>query len=276
MKNSLVTALLCLVFLPGFAQSSGYEFQGQLRATVSKEKLPFGKSIHDINPEFCRYMALPPQDAFVLDQRIDRQKIYLGCALPQFLKVTGSPQGKSQYVQKDFDDLVHYVSVEVSAVSGGKIRTAQGKSAQLTPEQNFILAKADMGSEVRVKVFFRYKEEGSKVNEGEFGTTVVPEHEAQFPGGVIPMTKYLKKNVSDKIAEAVPKTVIQQAQVVFTVDETGKIVDAAISSSSTNLKADKIILDAIRKMPKWSPASTSKGLRVRQQISFPFGSQGGC
>lgn len=276
MKTILSLLIVFLILQAAFAQPSGFEYRGKLSPTVSKEKLPFGKTIHDISPDFCRFMVLPNKDALYLDQMLNRQRIYLGCTLPQFFKATGTRQDNFHYVQNDFDGMVDYVSTEISAVSGGKAKAAQGKGAQLSPEQSFILANADMGSAVKVKVLFRYRNDGSRVHEGEFAATVVPERQAEFPGGEKSLADYLKTMITDKISEAGPLDYIPQIDVKFIVDETGQVGQAKVINTNSGSKADRIIMEAIRNMPRWKPATNSKGKPVKQEVNLPFGTVGGC
>lgn len=105
--------------------------------------------------------------------------------------------------------------------------------------------------------------------------TVVPETEAEYPGGFKQLTEYLTENFINKISEKNALERIRQAIVKFTVNEEGQIVDAKIFKTSKDPKTDKLLLEAINKMPKWSPAKNAMGIKVKQEISIPFGG-GGC
>jgi TonB family protein len=62
--------------------------------------------------------------------------------------------------------------------------------------------------------------------------------------------------------------------VKFTVNEEGGIMNPKMLRTSRDSKADKLVLEAISKMPKWKPAQNSKGVKVKQEFTVPFG--GGC
>jgi TonB family protein len=104
--------------------------------------------------------------------------------------------------------------------------------------------------------------------------TVVPEIEAEFFGGSLEMTKYLKENIIYKIPETVPKQFNGIA--VFTVNENGEISNAKISNTSGDSKIDELLLEAAYKMPKWKPAENSKGIKVKQEFEIIIGKGGGC
>ena len=68
-----------------------------------------------------------------------------------------------------------------------------------------------------------------------------------------------------------------QAIVSFTVNEDGKIADAIVSKSSGDAATDKLLLKAINKMPKWKPAETADGTKVKQAFEFSVsGNTKGC
>ncbi|MBK6838306.1 MAG: hypothetical protein IPG90_08535 [Bacteroidetes bacterium] len=61
----------------------------------------------------------------------------------------------------------------------------------------------------------------------------------------------------------------------FTVNEEGEIIDPKIKVTTNNPKSDKLLLDAIRNMPKWKPATNSQGGKMKQDFEFAMGT-GGC
>jgi TonB family protein len=67
----------------------------------------------------------------------------------------------------------------------------------------------------------------------------------------------------------------QQGKVLFTVSEAGEIVNTKISKTSGDAKTDKLMIEAINKMPKWKPAENAKGIKVAQEFEFGVG-RGGC
>ena len=87
------------------------------------------------------------------------------------------------------------------------------------------------------------------------------------------MTQYLRENAINKIPETTSKQ-LQQVIVGFTVNEEGKIANVQISKTSGDPNTDKLLLEAINKMPKWRPAEDSKGVKVKQEFEFSVGNVG--
>ena len=267
MKNSINTLLLVLLISTGFSQNFKYEYTRRFTPVIKKEKLYFAGSVGEIMPEFNRYFALPARERHQMDILVD---------------MTDSPQVYSVFPQESFTKFIDFVSVEISATCDGKAFIAKSTGDVLTAEQKNILNTADLGTDIHIKIKFNYKNPANdnlttagKIKEGEYTVTVVPDTEAEFPGGSKEITAYLSDNVINEISGTGTSDKIQQAIVNFTVNEEGQIVDAKIFRSSTDPEIDKLILNATNKMPKWKPAENSKGIKVKQVVSIPFGG-GGC
>ncbi len=170
-----------------------------------------------------------------------------------------------------------YISTEVVTTSNGKVMTSTGFNDMLTSEQKNNLSTADLGTDIVVDVNYNYKNSATdavEMHTVHFTVTVIPEKEAEFPGGHQEMTQYLLDNAINKIPEPDSKK-IQHTLVRFTVDEQGKIANAQIFTSSGDQKIDNMLLKAINRMPKWIPAENSNGEKVKQEFEFSVGS-GGC
>ncbi|MEO5572304.1 MAG: TonB family protein [Bacteroidia bacterium] len=180
--------------------------------------------------------------------------------------------------------ITRYVSTEILVTSGGKSVKTIGSNAVLTSEQKKILTVADAGTNIVVDVIYKYKNTVTDDMEIQKMHTVVtvipenevvvPENEAEYIGGFRHLTKYLKENCINKISETIPK-LFQQGIVSFAINEKGEIANVKISVTSGDPKMDKLLLDAISKMPKWKPAQNSKGVKGKQEFEFSVGI-GGC
>jgi len=272
MKNS-IQLLLCFVFISGFSQNSTFNYSGRYTPTIKKEKLKEAKFVNEIMPEFERHFSLPNKESFLLSQQ---------------LKLVNSPKGyyiypqESFYPQDNYEKIIDFISIEISAISNGKTLIAKNDRAALTTEQKNILNAADLGSDVQIRIKFKYKYNlydngkiGADGKEGNYIVTVVPETEAQYPGGFKQMTEYFRQNITNKISEPNKLNKLQMAIVYFTVNEDGQVVNAKITNTSSDSKIDKLILDAMNKMPKWSAAKNAQGIKVKQEFTIPFGG-GGC
>lgn len=275
MKTSIITLLLVSLLTMGFSQNSKYEYEGRLTPSIKREKLNHAQFINQIMPEFCRYVKLPSEERTLLNEQlklIDRpNEFYI------------DPQVYFDHSVENYSKILYFVSMRISVVSKGKKLTSQSTGKILTAEQKNILNSADLGTDILIKIRFRYRNQGNisfseldQIKEGEYAVTVVPETEAEYPGGFKGLTDYLIKNVFNKIPNKINAEKIRQAVVKFTVNEEGQVIDAKISRTSTDPDTDKLLLDAINKMPKWKPAGNLKGTKVKQEYSIPLGRGDNC
>lgn len=263
MKNSIITLFLFLLYSTGFAQNSKYELPARQTPSVKKEKLTEAKLVTDLSPRLWSSMVLSSNERYYLDHR----------------RAEEFPQPANYvYPQERYKQTIDYVSVDISVISNGKILRAKSTSDKLTTEQKNILNAADPGTNIRASIKFKYKDQtpdnfGPRNNivEGVSTVTVVPETEAEFPGGFKQLSAYFIGNVINKVSDKNVSEKVQRATVKFTVNEEGQITDAKVEQTSTDTKIDKLLLDATNKMPRWKPAENSKGIKVKQQISIPFG-----
>jgi TonB family protein len=274
MKNSITTLSLFFVLTTCFSQNSTFEYNGRFTPSIKKEKLSGARFICEIMPEFSRYVSMPHRE---LDE------------LRQLSKSVCPPQRNygsfltyplDKYIQ-NYEQVIDYVSIEVLTTSNGKTLAARSSTDELTNEQKNILNSADLGSDIRIKIKFNYKKWVYKnihstdtLKEALYLITVVPATEAEYPGGFKQLSTYLTTNILDKISDKNRSKNILQAIVKFTVDEEGQLMDVKLSRTSTDLKTDQLILDAIHKMPKWKPAKNYQGMKVKQEMSIPFRGQG--
>ena len=264
MKNSIITSVLLLLYIAGSSQNSKFVYVGRLTPSVKKAQLAEANFVNEIMPEFSRYFVLPFNDHDQFDRRM----------------ITLYPQNYF-YPQENYTYLFNYVSIEISTTSDGKVLTSESTSETLTAEQKNLLNSADIGAGIHIKIKFKFKNEvnnklenAGKIYEGEYIATVIPETEAEYPGGFKQFSEYLTDNVFNKISGSSASMLIQQAVLNFTVNEEGQIVDARLLRTSTDPKVDELLLEATNKMPKWMPAENAMGIKVKQEFSIPFG--GGC
>lgn len=266
MKNTIITLLLLLLFINCFSQNFNYKYNGRLTPSVKKEKLNQAKYISDISPELWQKLILPHKERIKLDS-LRKMDYSLGYYL--------FPQG-------GYDIFINYVSVEITANCNGKVLTAKSTNDELTTEQKNILNTIDLGTDISIIIKFKYKNKAKdilgndQIIEGKLIVTAVPETEAEYPGGFRQITEYITENILNKISEKSVSEKIRQAIVKFTINEEGQIVNAKIFRTSWDPKTDKLLLEAFNKMPKWKPAKNSKGIKVKQEFSIPFGDSEGC
>lgn len=170
--------------------------------------------------------------------------------------------------------ITHYRSSELSITTNGKALKANGSDDKLNSGQIQILQSVELASEIEITV--KFKATNSVTGDMEDHTmkvlmTVVPEAEAEFPGGREQMRKYLKEAAINKINF----DEIKPAIVNFTINEDGNAVNVLITKSTGNEKTDKLLIEAVNGMPKWKSAQNSKGKKVKQNFVFLI-EMGGC
>jgi TonB family protein len=266
MKNGTCTLLFLLAVFTGFAQKAKYTLPERQTPSATKEMLNQAQYINDISPMLWSSFSLGTSGRYYLDMR----------------RPNMGPQAENYlYPQDNYKQIVNVFFVEITGTLSGKSVTAKSKSDKLTPEQKNILANADLGTDIAISLNYKYKNQqddqfGPRDNVVEATTviTVVPASEAQFPGGYRQLSEYFAGNVISKVAEKDIEPKVKRAAVKFTVNEEGEVVDAQISRTSSDAQIDRLLLEAINKMPKWKPAVDANGVKVKQVVSIPFGVTG--
>jgi TonB family protein len=269
MKNYTLILLSLLWINSGFSQNSTYKFAyfGRVTPAIKKEKLQGVKYISEVMPEFCRNFKLPAPERAQLDKLlkiIEPRKNY-------FFLLNGYTQ-----LCENYEEIITYSAIEILTTNQGKIHSSKSVTNILTSEQKKNLTDADINTDIRIKIKFNYKSwvvatrEQGKIKEGEYAATVIPQTEANYPGGFQALGNYITEQVVNKISIKDAAEKIRKAIVKFTINENGQLVDATLSSSSTDPKIDRLILDAIYKMPAWDPAVDAKGVSVKQEFIIPF------
>lgn len=166
-----------------------------------------------------------------------------------------------------------YVSVEVSSTNNGKTVKAVSKNDVLSKEQIDILQTADFATDVVIDVNYLCTNPATQAlvtHTMHISYTVIPEIEAEYPGGFLKLKEYLREKCVDKISESLAKYV-KSVIIRFNIDEQGDAVDARILQTSGYDKIDKLLLHVIHKMPKWSAAQDVNGNKIKQEFELNIG-----
>jgi hypothetical protein len=164
-----------------------------------------------------------------------------------------------------------YSSISISATCDGKILKSKNKNELFTEEQKNILKTADLNTSIALRVVYNYQNpvtDAIETSTMNLFLPVVPEKEAEFPDGPSGMAAYLKENVLDKFKTADTTKKTPSLELSFTVDEDGKIANTKFFGWNNDPNFQKVVLEAFNKMPKWSPATNSKGIKVKQEFRF--------
>jgi TonB family protein len=274
MKTTLITLTFLFAFMNCESQQAIFEYAGRWTPSIKKEKLNEIKFINELMPDFPRCLSMPYADRSQFDAQLKA-----GEKLKEYHTY---PQEFYNPPSELYSKILYFISMQITTVSKGTTLTSKITQGNvLTPEQKSILNSADMGSDIIVKVKFRYKNVGSisnydleQIKEGEYKVTVVPANEVEYPGGSKEISNYIIKNVFNKIPEKRDKMKIRQARARFTINESGQVINVKIIESSSDQKLDKLFLDAINKMPKWKPAEDANGGKLQQEFVLPLGFDG--
>ena len=170
-----------------------------------------------------------------------------------------------------------YRSVEISVSHHGKEQTAISATDSLSMEQLEILNHASLSASISIRVNYDYRVPVTHVMEHNTmlaEMTIVPQHEAQYPGGQKKLIQYLKENSPP--APAAKSGERQQLIIRFSIDEQGKVSHPEIRHSFGDTETDKQFLKLIQNMPDWKTAETPEGQKVSQEFEFIAGRGGGC
>ncbi len=246
----------------GVTQNPRFEYKGRTNPSVKKESLKGAKYLTNIDPDLWKNLYLSYEERNQLN------------------KVIG-PLNYTVFSPGNYSNVIELVSVSITAICNGKEMSAISTDDVLSLQQKSILSSADLGSDITLKVNFKFKnkyavvpEMRDKVLEGQLPVTVIPELEAEFQGGTKKFSAYFNDSVISKIRPTTSARKIFNAVMKFTIDEKGHIQDAKLIETTTDSGIDQLLLEAIRKMPEWKPAENPRGIKVKQEFTIPFG--GGC
>lgn len=172
-----------------------------------------------------------------------------------------------------------YLSVETKAIkSDGTIASAFGKNDVLTQDQLDLINRADYGTRLSFHVKYqpdRENNECAEIKEVNFIYTVIPEKLAEYIGGQDSLRAYIKENAIDKISKEKSKA-IEMANVSFAIGKQGQIIDVKITESTSFPDIDNLLINVVKKMPKWKPAQNEKGQSIIQNFELNIGTSAGC
>lgn len=170
-----------------------------------------------------------------------------------------------------------YESVTIFTTIQGKLQKSESNSDVLTAIQKDNLNRVDAGTEISVVV--RYLPENTlknnDIHEFDFTFSVKPDYMASFAGGQEALMQYLQETA----IQAIPADQFQgfdMAAVKFTVNKTGSIEELSIFQSTKSAELDQVLLESLRQMPTWMPATYADGTTVEQGFVLTLGNMGNC
>jgi hypothetical protein len=170
-----------------------------------------------------------------------------------------------------------YISVEISAYKNGIQTKASGISDVLNQEQKELIRLADLSSDIAVIVTYipNNSLKNNPAKQYDFKVTIMPDKNAIYSEGVEQLNQYLQENSIANI-KAGSFTGYDLTAIKFTITEQGDISDIKVAMPSKDTKIDKMLVEAISKMPSWKPAAFSNGLKVKQDFVLTIGNMENC
>ncbi len=169
-----------------------------------------------------------------------------------------------------------YNSVKISHSSFDQTLSEAGTDQRINKAQKKLLQSAELSSEITIEV--NYQTENSvtqELDDREMKITfvIIPEFEAQYPGGEEELERFLKVNSQSKITPEQQQD-LWMARVSFWVDEKGKPGNSELVISSGYPDLDDDLIKLVKKMPNWEPAKDANGENVRQKLYLLIGTDG--
>lgn len=174
-----------------------------------------------------------------------------------------------------------YISVEVITIINGEKNNSFSTSETLSQEQIIKMKKSDVGSDISIKV--KYIPENTMANNDpkklDFTFSIDPKNEAKYSGDELSLTKYLKEKAIDKIPVN-SFTGYDLTAIKFTIDKKGEIINVHVVGAE--YQEDKkeaiveLLMETIRNMPCWIPASYINGTKVKQEFVLTVGNMKNC
>jgi hypothetical protein len=273
MKTFAIYLLLFLSFNQSFSQFQKFEYNGRQTPSITQEKLQAVRFVNEVMPDFCRYVRLSHDERMLLDAQLkQRNPLQRNLIYPDEF-FTGSPES--------YSNILYFTSMDITTMSKGVVMISKSTSSVLTNEQKSILKAADPGSDIHIKIRFKYKNQGTisyydlgQEKEGDYTVTVTPATDAEYPGGFNEITNYILKNFFSKIPDNSSFYRNPIPVVRFLINEDGHLSNIRISRTSTDSKVDKLLIDVISKMPEWKAAKNAEGKNVKMEYSIALGNEG--
>ena len=89
-----------------------------------------------------------------------------------------------------------------------------------------------------------------------------------YPGGQKALAKFVQDNIVYP-EDALGNGVEAEVQVIFAVDEAGKVYTPTIKGAKTGYGLDEAATNVVNKMPKWNPGKI-KGVNVKSYYTLPI------
>jgi hypothetical protein len=169
--------------------------------------------------------------------------------------------------------ITDYNSVTVATTINEITIEAIGPDDKLTKEQKAIFETA---TNILLVVQYQKANNKNEIQNRQMNVSLVvtPEVEAKYKGGYEKMITYLKdktlSSINDKNFNHLP-----QPSISFIVDGDGKVENVKLVKTSHDNEIDSLLINALKNMPNWKPATNKNGKKIKQEFMLNVG-QDGC
>ncbi len=174
--------------------------------------------------------------------------------------------------------IAEHLSVEIFSNSRGIDLKAVGKDVRFDKTQKDLLQSLQLGDEININVKFRSENPVThKMEEGlmNYVLTIIPEQEAEYPGGYDELMHYLRETGANEITKEKIEQ-IKPCLLHFTVGETGEVDKVELRETSGMQEVDEILLRLARNMSPWIPAKRANGSAASQKFELHVLGMDGC
>lgn len=175
--------------------------------------------------------------------------------------------------------IVSFSSVNVMRIDDSyePVEEVAGDKNEFNSAQLKLLQSLPYSADVLIRAEYVLKNNTTGELEESYTTphiTVVPETQAEYPGGFKAFIGYVKSHKVDE-TETLSKEELKPGKIRFTVSKVGTITKIKLISSSGYKKIDKRMVELITEAPgTWKVAQDAEGNRVEQQFVFSYGITG--
>lgn len=216
------------------------------------------------------------QDSLSFDFKYGVHRVYPGFSVTYIeLEAAESLLDLNEYYPAA--DVKTYESVDIVTMQDGVELSSRGSDDNLTKDQKAKILSADYGTIIKVQVHYLPDNTLShnELKEMAFEFVMEPHEPAGYAGGHTQLLSFLSENgLRELAADNFRKHHL--TGVNFTVDDSGHISDVHMAESSECSKTDMILIEAICKLPQWTPAQYEDGTRVAQSYVLTIGDHNSC
>ena len=170
---------------------------------------------------------------------------------------------------------IEFETVQVTALREPFEITESGTEKELNSGQSKLLRSLGYGSDFYIRALGSEADPHTgNVEVYNYYFSVVPEKQAEYPGGEEGLVEYIKESIKELVLKVDDKN-LKNGRLNFTIDAEGSVSNISLESSCGYTNIDEAILNLMQNLPsKWDSAEDTQGKRIEQDLIFTFGMVG--